>query len=105
MSAPNFDYLKALPDRTLTQTEVGILVDAINGLAQTVHDYREQLPLGPRGTVRLVFHWDPSKGDCYDCGRPAAYELEGFIYCSVCFATQANTAHGVGTYLFEDPHA
>ena len=38
--------------------------------------------------VDVVFHWDDRMGECYDCGRPSAWEGrdEGERYCGVCAA-------------------
>lgn len=47
-------------------------------------------------TEAVVFHWSRKFGDCYGCGRPAAFYLGGYggpqehnRYCAVCAANHA----------------
>jgi hypothetical protein len=59
-------------------------------------------------TQTVTFEWSTAKGECYDCGLPAAYRLTGvavdggdFLLCSVDAAYHA--AHGdTIEYLFEE---
>jgi len=47
-------------------------------------------------TEEIIFHWSREHGDCYDCGRPAAFRAVDCygrarheILCSVCAANWA----------------
>lgn len=47
---------------------------------------------GPADTEVIVFHWSRHHGDCYDCGRPAAFtsvQVDGPKHCAVCAANAA----------------
>jgi hypothetical protein len=52
---------------------------------------------------KVVFYWDDSKGDCYDCGNPAAYKLVNYtdnnLMCSRCAAQHASMGESI-EYLF-----
>lgn len=60
--------------------------------------------------VHVEFDWSDEFGFCYDCGRPAAYEIghsqdgtspQARLRCSVCAASAAWEGEEL-TYLFED---
>jgi len=56
-------------------------------------------------TVRQVFfQWDDMFGECYECGRPAAYRLIGWSepLCSVCTAQQVYLGEVIEEYLFDE---
>lgn len=56
----------------------------------------------------VIFKWDDRLGDCYDCGRPAAFFLTykgdtptpETIRCSLCAANDA--AHGEAIAFIEE---
>jgi hypothetical protein len=56
--------------------------------------------------ITVTFNWSDEHGLCYDCGRPAAYRMNGWsdetgLYCSVC--AMSHTMEGEQfTYLFAD---
>ena len=63
----------------------------------------------------ITFHWSRNHGDCYDCGRPAAFwcpEMYGTVeseprvenkFCAVCAANHA--ADGESVRWIADPYA
>lgn len=59
--------------------------------------------------VKVEFEWDDRFGPCYDCGRPAAYEIdepklsrEARLRCSTCAATAAAEGERI-VWLFAEP--
>jgi hypothetical protein len=59
------------------------------------------------GLVHVEFDWDPQFGECYDCGAPAVYVIDGegpradhLLRCSVCAAQAAADGSEI-VYLFE----
>jgi DNA-directed RNA polymerase subunit RPC12/RpoP len=43
-------------------------------------------------TETVIYHWSREHGDCFDCGKPAAFVLTSnaeYIVCAVCAATHA----------------
>lgn len=59
------------------------------------------------GMVRVTFDWSPEHGECYDCGLPAAYALDGetdpeALRCSVCAAAAIHSGDAITlSWLFE----
>ena len=57
----------------------------------------------------VTFRWSDEKGECEDCGVPAAYSIEWSpnwtaIYCSVCAATYAAEGYAI-VWLYAEEYA
>lgn len=58
----------------------------------------------PEGCRAILHVWSTEMGECYDCGSPAAYEIErpngaSSRFCSVCAALLASEGEVI-KYLF-----